>query len=128
MDTFNFPNHKRSYKYINNSDTIELGNGYSFVAKPKSPMLKEFTITITGFRYYFDETGAVDYDTNSDWDNVGTLCKFYEEHGTYDKFVYPDEQFGDVTVRFKEPLEIGNTNGKRAVVDDISFTLAEVTE
>ena len=128
METFQFANHKRNYKYLNNSDSIELGNGYSFISKPRSPMLKEFTLSFTGFRYYFDENNQVDYETNKYKDNVAALCSFYETMGTYENFIYPDEQFGNVRVRFKEPLEIPQTVGKRAVVNDFSVTLAEVSE
>lgn len=128
METFQFVNHKRNYKYLNNSDSIELGNGYSFISKPRSPMLKEFTLTFTGFRYYFDENNQVDYETNKYKDNVAALCSFYETMGTYENFIYPDEQFGNVRVRFKEPLEIPQTVGRRAVVNDFSVTLAEVSE
>lgn len=128
METFQFENHKRNFKYINNSDSIELGNGYAFVSKPRSPMLKEFTLTFSGFRYYFDNNNALDYTTNQYKDNVAALCSFYETMGTYQKFIYPDEQFGNVTVRFSEPLEIPQTDGKRAVVKDFSITLKEVSD
>lgn len=128
METFQFENHKRNFKYINNSDTIDLGNGYSFIAKPRSPMLKEFTLTFTGFRYYFDVEGSVDFETNKYKDNVAALCSFYETMGTWQTFIYPDEQFGNVQVRFSEPLEIPQTDGKRAVVKEFSITLQEVSE
>lgn len=128
METFQFENHKRNFKYINNSDTIELGNGYSFIAKPRSPMLKEFTLTFTGFRYYFNDEDEVDYETNQYKDNIAALCSFYESMGTWQTFIYPDEQFGNVQVRFSEPLEIPQTDGRRAVVKDFSIKLKEVSE
>jgi antibiotic biosynthesis monooxygenase (ABM) superfamily enzyme len=128
MEIFQFVNHKRNYKYINNSDTIELGNGYSFVSKPRSPMLKEFTLTLTGFRYYFDENDKPTSEINKYKDNVAALCSFYETMGTWQTFIYPDEQFGNVQVRFSEPLEIPQTDGKRAVVKEFSVTLQEVSE
>lgn len=128
METFRFVNHKRNFRYINNSDSIELGNGYAFTAKPRSPMLKEFTLTFTGFRYYFDVNDSVDFITNQYKDNVAALCSFYETVGTYQTFIYPDEQFGNVQVRFSEPLEIPQTDGRRAVVKDFSIILKEVSE
>ena len=128
METFTFENHKRNFKYLNNSNSIQLGNGYAFVSKPRSPMLKEFTLTFTGFRYYFDENDNVDKETNANKDNVAALCDFYERHGTYETFIYPDEQFKDVQVRFSEPLEIPQTDGRRGVVKEFSVTLQEVSE
>lgn len=128
METFQFENHKRNFRYINNSNSIELGNGYSFIAKPRSPMLKEFTLTFTGFRYYFNDEGEIDYTTNKYKDNVAALCSFYEDHGTWDTFIYPDEQFKNVKVRFSEPMEVPQTDGRRAVVKDFSVILQEVSE
>jgi hypothetical protein len=128
METFRFENHKRNFKYVNNSDSIDLGNGYAFTAKPRSPMLKEFTLTFTGFRYYFNIDDTVDFLTNEYKDNVAALCSFYETVGTWQTFIYPDEQFGNVQVRFLEPLEIPQTDGRRAVVKDFSIYLKEVSE
>lgn len=128
METFKWKNHKRNFKYINNSDTIDLGNGYAFTSKPRSPMLKEFTLTFTGFRYYFDEEDKLDYNKNAEKDNIAALCSFYETMGTYQTFIYEDEQFGRVNVRFSEPMEIPQTQGMRAVVNDFTITLKEVTE
>lgn len=128
MQTFPFENHKRNFKYLNNSNSIELGNGYAFIAKPRSPMLKEFTLTFTGFRYYFNENDEVDYETNAYKDNVAALCEFYQSVGTWDTFIYPDEQFGNVQVRFSQPMEIPQTDGRRAVVKEFSITLTEVSE
>lgn len=128
MDVFNFKNHKREFKYLNNSDTIRLGSGYSFVAKPHAPMLKEFKLYFTGFRYYFTEDDKIDFEKNENHDNIGALCKFYEEKGTWDTFIYEDEQFGRVLVRFKDPLEIPVTSGRKAVVGDFDITLSEVSE
>lgn len=128
MDTFKFKNFKRTFDYLNNSDSIQLGNGYSFTSKPRSPLLKLFHITMTGMRYYFTEDGKMDYETNKYKDNLGALCQFYEENGTYMVFILPDEQFGNVHVKFKEPLKVGETLGKRAVVQSINLELQETSE
>lgn len=128
METFLFANHKRRFTYIENSDKIDLGNGYGFTAKPNHPMMKEFTLTFKGFRYYFDKNDKIDYETNKYKDNMGALCSFYETMGTYENFIYPDEQFGNVRVQFKEPLDVPDTNGKKAVLDDFTVVLKEVSE
>lgn len=128
MDTFKFENFKRTFDYQNNSDAIQLGNGYSFISKPRAPMLKLFHVVLTGMRYYFTENGEIDYETNKYKDNLGAFCQFYEEKGTYEVFILPDEQFGNVHVRFKEPLKVGETKGRRAVVPSISIELQETSE
>lgn len=120
--------HKREFKYVGNVTAIQLGNGYSYVSKPISPQLREFTLHFTGFRYYFDSNGDIDYNTNKSKNNVGALCQFYEEMNQYTTFVYNDKQFGAVPVRFKEPLVIPSTVGNRGVVEDFTITLSEVAE
>ena len=128
MQTFQFENHKRNFKYLPNTTSVELGNGYEFVSKPRSPTLKQFILTFTGFRYYFNQNEEVDHETNAYKDNAAALCDFYESVGTWDTFIYPDEQFGNVYVRFEEPMEIPQTDGHRAVVKEFSITLKEVSE
>lgn len=124
----NFKLHKREFKYLGNVTAVQLGNGYSYISKPISPQLKEFTLSFTGYRFYFDEEGRLDYETNKSVNNMGTLCQFYEEMNQYTTFIYNDEQFGAVPVRFKEPLTIPKTVGDRGVVEEFRITLVEVSE
>ena len=127
-DTFdNFMLHSRSYKYISNVNEISLGSGYSFVSKPTSPQLRELTLSFTGYKYYFNEDGSIDYFKNSKVNNVAALRKFYDEHNQWGEFVYNDPEFGALTVRFKEPFQcpdpILNGNG---AVGDFTIILKEV--
>lgn len=124
----NFMNHVRSFKYIQNTDSIELGNGYSYVSKPTSPLLKEFTLSFSGYRFYFNEDGTMDYETNKNKNNAGALCSFYETMNMWDNFIYNDEQFGGVLVRFAEPLgELKQKAGSNyGVVEDFTVRLKEV--
>lgn len=127
LPTFdNFMIHKRRFKYLPNTASVQLGNGYSYVSKPISPMLKELELTFTGYRYYFNQDGTIDYNTNKTKNNLGALCQFYEEMNQYTTFIYNDKQFGPIPVRFKEPLNVPNVVGNRGVVEDFSITLGEV--
>ena len=65
----NFMNHKREVEYLQNTQAIELGNGYSYISKPISPLLKKFRLKFTGFRYYFNEDGTIDSQTNKNHNN-----------------------------------------------------------
>ena len=123
----NFMNHKREFEYISNVVSIQLGSGYSYTSKPISPQLKKFKLNFTGFRYYFNADGTIDYETNKSKNNIGTLCQFYEEMNMYTTFLYNDPQFGTVSVRFTEPMKVPKTVGDRGVVEDFSITLQEVT-
>lgn len=121
-----FKIHKREFKYLSNVMGIKMGNGYSFMSKPISPMLKEFTLHFTGYRYYFNNDGSIDYETNKNKNNLGALCQFYEEMNQCTTFIYNDSQFGAVNVRFAEPLVIPQTMGNRAVAEDFTIVLEEV--
>lgn len=123
----NFMNHKRDVKYLQNTSSVTLGNGYEFVSSPISPLLKEFTLYFTGFRYYFNDDGSIDYETNKDKNNVGALALFYEQMNMNNMFVYNDPVYGKTMVRFKEPLSLPKTLGPFAVVSDFSVVLTEVT-
>ncbi len=126
-ETFdNFMNHKRRFKYIQNTNSIDLGNGYKFVSKPNAPLTKEFNLIFEGFRYYFNPDGTIDYEKNKDKNNLGALCKFYEEMNMYGTFIYNDEQFGGVLVRFKEPLPEISTSKQFGVADEFTVVLEEV--
>lgn len=128
LPTFDdFMMHKRRFKYLPNTASVQLGNGYSYTSKPISPLLKQFELAFTGFRYYFNSDGSIDYETNKSKNNLGALCQFYEEMNQYTTFIYNDKQFGSVSVRFKEPLDVPSPIGNRGVVEDFKITLREVT-
>lgn len=127
-DTFdNFMLHSRSYKYISNVNEISLGSGYSFLSKPTSPQLRELVLNFTGYKYYFNNDGSIDYFKNNKINNVAALRKFYDEHNQWATFIYNDVEFGALNVRFKEPFEcpepILKANG---TVSNFTITLIEV--
>jgi hypothetical protein len=121
----NFMNHKREFEYIVNVATIQLGSGYSYTSKPISPQLKKFTLHFSGFRYYFNADGTIDYETNKTLNNLGALCQFYEEMNMYTTFLYNDQQFGEIPVRFAEAMKIPKGVGDRGVVEDFRIVLQE---
>lgn len=124
----NFMHHVREVERLQNTVSIKLGNGYSYVSKPISPMLKKFRLHFKGFRYYFNEDGTIDYETNKELNNVGTLSSFYDTMNMWDTFVYNDEEFGGVLVRFSKPLgPIKVKEGSQfGVVEDFEVELEEV--
>lgn len=124
----NFMNHKREVEYLQNTQAIELGNGYSYISKPISPLLKKFRLRFTGFRYYFNEDGTIDSQTNKNHNNFRALSEFYETMNMCENFVYNDEVYGATMVRFAEPLKEPGTTGPHAVVNDFEIVLQEVTE
>ncbi len=125
----NFMNHKRRFKYVRNTNSIDLGKGYSYVSKPDSPLIKEFTLSFSGWRYYFNDDGTIDYNSYKNKNNVAALCSFYETMNMWETFIYKDLQFGHVPVRFAEPLDVPEPVGDGfGVVSDFTVTLKEVAE
>jgi hypothetical protein len=103
MDTFNFPYHIEKTNYPAIENRMQFGNSYEAVSKPTAPYQRVFVLSFPGMMTYLDSGGAVDYSTNATI-NYETLRKFYEDHGLWDKFIYPHPKFGNVTVRFAQPL------------------------
>lgn len=124
----NFMHHVREVERLQNVTSIKLGNGYSYISKPTSPMLKKFKLHFTGFRYYFKEDGNIDYEENKNLNNVGALSSFYDTMNMWDTFVYNDEEFGSVLVRFSKPLgPLKQKKGSQfGVVEDFEVELEEV--
>ena len=104
MDTFNVPFHKTRTVYPDSSPGIQLGKGYSFAAKPSGPDQRKFVLTFKSMVYYVASNGTLDIATNTPL-NYGTLDKFYQDHRTYQPFIYPHPAFGNITVRFAQPLQ-----------------------
>ena len=123
----NFMYHKRAFDYLQNTVSVTLGNGYTFVSKPTSPQLRKFRLTFSGYKYYIDGEGKIDRETNKNKNNMAALCDFYEAHNMYEPFVYNDEQFGAVLVRFSAPLKVPKPQGNGyGVVSDFEIELTEV--
>ena len=123
----NFMYHKRAFDYLQNTVSVTLGNGYTFVSKPTSPQLRKFHLTFSGYKYYIDKDGKIDHETNKNKNNMAALCDFYEAHNMYEPFIYNDEQFGAVLVRFSAPLKVPKPQGNGyGVVSDFEIELTEV--
>lgn len=124
MQTFNFPYHKQSTKYPENSFRVTFGGGYQFVSKPQHKGQRIFTLYFTGMKFYL--TNGVINNTDSPTLNMQKLIEFYEAHELYEPFTYPHPVFGNVTVRFNTPLEIPKGySGGTGVVEDFQIELIE---
>ena len=105
MQTFDFPYHKAGLKYPDNSGSVQLGKGYTFVGRPVLPAQRIYTLSFPAMWWILDANGDRD-DTTDPQRNIGALENFYAEHQLYEKFIYPGHIHGNVVVRFTKPLEI----------------------
>lgn len=83
--------------------TMSLG-GWQFSSRPTTPYQRKFKLTLHGLRWYLDEdTGRYDFETNPQF-NARALERFYETHETWAPFTLKHQHFGDLTVRFANPV------------------------
>lgn len=126
MDTFNYSYHRQSTAMPQNGFRLQFGTSYVFTAKPDAPDQRVFTLFFTGMQYYLHDDGTVDGSTGAGINNVHALYTFYAAHGLWDTFIYPHPVFGNVTVKFKDPLVVPEgIVGGGGVVGDFQITLEE---
>ena len=104
MDTFNFPNHMVKTEYPRSSDSVQFGGAYTFVNKPVAPDQRVFVLNFAAMKYYVNPDGSIDVTTDPQ-NNYRVLQEFYETERLYNEFIYPHPVLGNITVRFKDPLQ-----------------------
>lgn len=123
----NFSLHKVSTEYQSNNFSMTMGGGYSFDTDGSFPPLRIFNLKFTGFRYYVNSDGEVDAEINKDINNMKALEDFYRDHLTHKTFIYNHPVYGDVKVRFKDPLNIPEgITGAGGVLESFDVKLKEV--
>lgn len=126
METFDFPYHRQRTEYPQSGNRIQLGNGYVFTSPPNAPDIRTFTLSFPTMFYYVNETdNALDKIKNPKY-NMAVLEDFYNRHKLHKPFVYPHPVYGNIEVRFMDPLKIpeGIVNGNGAL-EDFNITLIE---
>lgn len=128
MLTFDFPYHLvPETDYPDSSVRVSFGRSWIFTAPPDAPDQRTFTLSFTGFKYYVDENGNIDHTTNANINNMAALEDFYQQVRLYDIFIYPHPVYGNVNVRFKDPLKVPKgVKGGDGVLEDFQISLIEV--
>jgi hypothetical protein len=126
MDTFNFPYHRVSTKEPANGFQISFGSGYTFTSDPDAPDQRVFTLYFTGFQWYVNADNTINATTNAAINNMMALYNFYKAQRLNKTFIYPHPIFGNVNVKFKDPLEVPDgLPGGTGVVKDFQMTMIE---
>ena len=128
LDNFdNFMVHQCSTEYISQGFTVDMGDGYTFATDGKAPIVRKLSLTFRGYKWYTNEDGTIDTETNKNINNMGALRDFWKKHLTHKPFIYRHPKEGDLRVRFNctfkdpEPLSIGFS-----VVKDFQLELIEM--
>ena len=126
LPVFNFPFHLREVKYPQSSNVVKLGGNWDYATAPQAPDQREITLTVPALVYYTNSDESLDYTTNPQV-NLGCLEQFYQSVRQFGMFTYPDPAYGNITVRFKTPLQIPRGEvGSQGSVKGLTVTFTEV--
>ncbi len=100
---------------------------YAFALSSKVPSVRLFTVKIPVLRYYFDSFGDLDLTVNKDT-NMAWVEWMYNVHKLQKLFLFTHPVYGDVRVRFREPLKVPKgVKGGQACVEALELQLVEVS-
>lgn len=118
VPVFDFPYHSFSVAYQEGNTVGATGLSYEYAAQQAAsnpevnrrglvlaPPLRVFTLNFPGLKYYPKVSGGVDLHADPQL-NLARLDRFYQTHTLADQFLYPSAYYGELLVRFMEPVEI----------------------
>lgn len=105
MQIFDFPYHVCTIRYPKRGSQVKLGGSYTYTIKPASPVARTFILTFDVMKWIKNAQGILTA-TQDPYVNVMRLDNFYQAHELHADFIYRHERYGDVVVKFAEPLEI----------------------
>lgn len=128
LDNFDdFMVHKCSMDYISQGFTVDMGDGYTFATDGKAPLVRKLKLSFTGYKWYMNEDGTVDTETNKNINNMGALRDFWKAHLTHKQFIYRHPTEGNLKVRFSQPLSIPEVKAVGfSVVNDFQVELIQM--
>lgn len=125
LQRFNWPFHNYSTEYTEPFQRVDNGTSQGTVVRKTAVPRRKFTLSFTTL-YDFDN--ATETQTACDPRlSFKALKAFYAAHGTYKSFIYPHPLYGDIVVRFNQPLTVPykRQNGLGSV-NDFTLELVEV--
>lgn len=105
VETFNFPFHVASISYPERGSPITLGGNWQYSSKPSSPPMRTFQLTFPVLQWIKSSAGVLTSSIDPEI-NLLRLEQFYNRHELYKDFIYPHELYGQLIVRFSQPLVI----------------------
>lgn len=125
LKTFNFPFHSTSVVYPKRGAQVKLGGNWTYTTKPSAPPMRSLQLKFDALWWRLDGLGLLSATIDPQL-NLLALENFYLEHELHQEFIYPSPRYGNLIVRFEEPLAIPeavkNGNG---VVRDLIIKLVE---
>lgn len=125
MKIFDFPIHTVSHSYPQRGTQVQLGGNWTFSTAPRAPVMRTFTLRFDMLRWIKNNAGL--YTSSIDPEiNALRLDEFYREHELHKDFIYPHEIYGNLVVKFAQPLVLpeAKKDGFGAILN-VSLTLIE---
>jgi hypothetical protein len=103
METFDFKFYSVVPGAYPAGDTVQLGKGHQVGVKPLLPIQRTHVLEFSSLQWIKDSGGVIVSDIRPT-ENMLALIEFYEAHMMWRRFTFPHEIYGDMEVRFKDPL------------------------
>ncbi len=124
MKVFDFSVHAVSHSYPQRGTQVQLGGNWTFSTAPRGPVMRTFTLRFDLMRWF--KNGAVYSSTIEPQLNLLRLDEFYREHELHKDFIYPHELYGNLVVKFAQPLVIPEAKkDSNGAVLGLTITLIE---
>lgn len=125
LASFDFPYHTCSIKYPKRGSQVQLGGSYTYSVKPATPAMRTLQLTFDVMCWFKDQNNLL-VPYISPEINLMRLDSFYQSHELFKDFLYTHELYGNMVVKFSEPLEIpiAKRNSDGAVIG-LTLTLME---
>lgn len=107
MDTFDFcPKSLVPEMLPREQASVVTMNGWTFSAKPTTPFVKSYRLTLYGLRWFLDNNDYFDDSTNPTI-NASRLENFYQQHELWKPFLWTHPHTGvEKAYRFKTPVTV----------------------
>ena len=105
MKVFDFSVHTVSHSYPQRGTQVQLGGNWTFSTAPRGPVMRTFTLRFDLLRWIKDSNGVFSSVLDPKL-NALRLDEFYREHELHKDFIYPHEIYGNLIVKFAQPLVI----------------------
>lgn len=124
LELFDFPYHKVSHRYSDRSTRLNLGNQWSYITKPTTPVIRIFTLKFEVMKFFENSQYLTPIERRY---SAHHLDDFYQRHETFGEFLYDHHTFGNIVVRFDQPLELSEgLTGAGGAILPFTVTLKEV--
>lgn len=124
LKTFDWPYHTITINYPQRGSQVKLGGNWTYATKPNAPMMRNIQLNFAMLQWFRNEAGQLSSLVEPEL-NLMRLEEFYLEHELYKDFIYPHELYGNLIVRFSQPIVIPSAMGSDGVVPNIVVQLVE---